>query len=715
MAEEVTEFKSKSDLYERELAAAKKELQSWQETGQRVVKRYLGGKTTGAGVADDGGVFNLFWSNINILKAALYAKQPRADVSRRHKDAMDDVARVGGLIIERILNLDMDSRASDFDSALRNAIEDRLVPGMGQLWLRYEPTFVNMPNPDYQAPQQAAPTAPPAMPPQAPPMGMPPQGMPPQGPPQPGMPPQGPPPQQPPPPPMTPAAPVPGPAGAPPPPELEVIGDEHVATDYVYWRDFLYSPCRTWRECRWVARGVWMTRGQLKAKFGEDLGSRVPLQNPRGVKNSTLPENDPWSKAQVWEIWSKEDRYVCWKVIGFDQLLGEQSDPLGLTDFFPCPKPLVSNVSTTAFIPKADYQMLRDQYVELDVISARIALLEDSIRVAGVYDKSSAQIQQLISNRVQNIMIPADNWAMFAERGGIKGAVDWFPLDMVISALDKLREVKGALKQDLYDLTGLSDIMRGATVASETATAQQLKAQYGSVRMQFMQGELAEFVQSALAIKAEIMAAHFQPETLIRRSLIDKTPDMQYVQPAIQLLRDKRMAIYSLAVDPDTMAMVDYAAEQEARTACITAVATFVQAVWPLAQAKPDATPFLLQILQWLLAGFKAGKQIEGVLDQAIGMMQQQPPQGQQQQQPDPRMVAAQADAQGTMMKAQADVKSTQMKTAAKIQSDRFKLVSDAKNKQMKTLGEAAMMGLPPEQSPGGAPPQAPPAAMPGP
>jgi hypothetical protein len=476
----------------------------------------------------------------------------------------------------------------------------------------------------------------------------------------------------------------------------------------VYWRDFLYSPCRTWRECRWVARGVWMTRSQLREKFGP-LGEQVPLQNPRGVKNSTLPENDPWSKAQVWEIWSKEDRYVCWKVIGFDRLLGEQSDPLGLTDFFPCPKPLVSNVSTTAFIPKADYQMLRDQYVELDVISSRIALLEDSIRVAGVYDKSSAQINQLISNRVQNIMIPADNWAMFAERGGIKGAVDWFPLDMIIGALDKLREVKNALKQDLYDLTGLSDIMRGATVASETATAQQLKAQYGSVRMQFMQGELAEFVQSALAIKAEIMAAHFQPETLIRRSLIDKTPDMQYAQPAIELLRDKRMAIYSLAVDPDTMAMVDYAAEQEARTACITAVATFVQAVWPLAQAKPDATPFLLQILQWLLAGFKAGKQIEGVLDQAIGMMQQQPPQGQQQK-PDPAMVSAQADAQGTMMKAQADVKSTQMKTVAKIQGDRMKLVADAKNRQAKALGEAAMMGLPQEPQA----PQAPP-AMPGP
>ena len=638
MAEEKKEFKNKSDLYERELSAAKKELERWQDTAQRVVKRYLGGKTTNANsVADDGGVFNLFWSNVNILKAALYAKQPRADVSRRHKDASDDIARVGGLMLERILNLDMDSRSSDFDSALRNVIEDRLVPGMGQMWLRYDPTFVKQTTEPVVDPRTGVTLA----------------------------------------------------EGG----EHEVIGDEHVATDYVYWRDFLYSPCRTWREVRWVARGVWMTRAQLKEKFGNDLGSKVPLQSPRGAKNASLPENDPWSKAQVWEIWSKDDRYVCWKVIGFDKLLGEQPDPLGLTDFFPCPKPLMANVTTSGFVPKADYQMLRDQYVELDVVTARISLLEDAIRVAGVYDKSSAQLQQLISNRIQNVMIPADNWALFAEKGGIKGAVDWFPLDQVISALDKLREVKRSLMADLYELTGLSDIMRGATVASETATAQQLKAQYGSVRMQYMQGELAEFVQTALTIKAEIMSAHFQSETLIRRSLIDKTPDAQYAEQAVELLRDKRMAIYSLAVDPDTMAMVDYAAEQEARTSCITAMGQFMQAVWPLVQQKPESTPFILQVMQWFLAGFKAGKQIEGVLDQAITMMsnqQQQPPP------PDPAEKKANADVKATMMKATADVKSTEMKTVAKIKGDQAKAASAARTKQMKTLSDAELVGAQP-------------------
>src|SRR5262245_3401164 len=236
-----SEYGSKSDLYERELRAAKKELDQFHTTGSRVVKRYLGQRAGGAGGAsldDSSGVFNLFWSNVSILKAALYAKQPKADVSRRHKDFMDDVARVAGLIIERILNFDMDSRASDFDSALRGAIEDRLIPGMGQIWLRYEPTFVNRTVDPVVDPETG-------------------QTMVEGG-------------------------------------EFETIGDEHVATDYVHWRDFLWSPARTWREVRWVARGVWMTRKQMADKFGKKLADQVPLISSR-MKGSVsdMPENDP--------------------------------------------------------------------------------------------------------------------------------------------------------------------------------------------------------------------------------------------------------------------------------------------------------------------------------------------------------------------------------------------------------------------------------------
>src|SRR4030095_4114539 len=175
-------------------------------------------------------------------------------------------------------------------------------------------------------------------------------------------------------------------------------------------------------------------------------------------------------------------------------MLGEAKDPLQLRGFFPCPIPLAANLTTGAFVPKSDYEMLRDQYVELNVLQNRIALLEDAIKVVGAYDKTASALGVML-NGTENAMIPVDQWAMFAEKGGIKGAVDWFPIDMVVQALEKLYVAKTRLVEDLRQLRGISDLMRGNTAASETATAQGPKAQFGSARMQPMQSPFAIFVQ----------------------------------------------------------------------------------------------------------------------------------------------------------------------------------------------------------------------------
>src|SRR4030095_274733 len=108
-------------------------------------------------------------------------------------------------------------------------------------------------------------------------------------------------------------------------------------------------------------------------------------------------------------------------------------------------------------------------------------------------------------------------------------------------------------------------LRRGTAGASERATAQRLKAQFGSARMQPMQSPFAIFVQQVLEIKAEIIAAHFQAETLKRKSLIEFSPEAPLADQAVQRLKDKRMSLYTLNVDPDQMAEVDQEAEQAKR------------------------------------------------------------------------------------------------------------------------------------------------------
>ncbi|MCK0399321.1 hypothetical protein MVT46_24440, partial [Salmonella sp. L-S2906] len=77
------------------------------------------------------------------------------------------------------------------------------------------------------------------------------------------------------------------------------------------------------------------------------------------------------------------------------------------------------------------------------------------------------------------------------------------------------------LISDVYEITGLSDIMRGSTNPNETLGAQTLKSQYGSVRVRDRQEELVRIARDTVRIAAEIMAENFQKRTFLEMSQLD--------------------------------------------------------------------------------------------------------------------------------------------------------------------------------------------------
>lgn len=556
-----------------ELEASQKELQPFQDKADKITRRYLDKRES---YQEDESRVNLFWSTTKVLLSLLYARPPRASVARSFLDAEDDQARVAGQVIQRLLNKSFDDNVSAWDAAVRQGIEDWLIVGMGQIWLRYEvETQVE------EIPAQVDPMT--------------------------GME-------------LVPAS------------TYERIVDEDAPVDYIYWRDFFYSPARTWDEVRWVARRVYMTRDQLVARFGEEIGKVVPLSSTKPKDNNdSQPSNDPWSKAQVFEIWNKEDKRVYWVAKGFDVVLDVKDDPLGLDSFFPCPKPLVANVTSSNFMPRADYIFAEDQFNELDEINTRITWLTRAAKIAGVYDKSAGDsVGRMFQQAAENQLIPVDNWAMFAENGGVKGKVDFAPIDQIVNCIERLRQYRQDKTVQIYEVLGISDVMRGSSRASETATAQQIKAQFGSTRIQLMQFYIAEWISNALRIKAEIISKHFQPETIITRSNILRTPDAQVAPAAVQLIKDEQLAEYRISVEADSMAALDWAAERDAAVQFMQGLGAFISQVSPMAQAVPGAAPYLLRLLQWSVSKFRVSGEIEGVLDQAISAMQNQqmqPPQ----------------------------------------------------------------------------------------
>ena len=83
-------------------------------------------------------------------------------------------------------------------------------------------------------------------------------------------------------------------------------------------------------------------------------------------------------------------------------------------------------------------------------------------------------------------MIPVSNMAAF----GNGDPIVWMPIEEIAGTIAGLIEMRRQVIDDVYQIVGLSDIMRGSTEAEETLGAQQLKSQYGSIRIRDKQYEL---------------------------------------------------------------------------------------------------------------------------------------------------------------------------------------------------------------------------------
>lgn len=604
--------------WQAELKAARASVEKWHEQGAKINKRFRDERES----RDNGDTrWNLFTSTVETKLATLYGQTPKVSVSRRFSDAADDAARVAATMLERALNSDIEKDSDTFAQALQYALEDRLLPGLGLVRVRYVAEFETVP----PVPAQVDP--------------------------------------------------VTGMVLAPEVPATERKTYECVETDYVHWRDFLWSPSRVWHEARWIAFRAEMSRAELVRRFGEEVGRAVPLnaKGRAGEDDGTEKKPTPWDRAEVWEVWDKETRTVYWYVEGYPAILDSKPDPLGLQGFWPCPRPLLANVTTSTTVPRPDFVLAQDFYDEIDLVSTRITLLERAIRVAGVYDKSNDGVKRLLSETGQNELIPVDNWAAFAEKGAMRGAVDWLPLEQVSTALTALRDYRRELVDALYQVTGMADVMRGASDPRETAAAQGIKARFGSVRLQRLQDEVARFASDVQRLKAEIISKHYDAATLVAASNVERTPDAPLAGQAVELVKS-RLAEYRVEVKPEAVSLTDFAALKAERLEVIGGISTFLQAAAPLAQAVPGSMPYLLQILQWSVAGLKGGSGIESVLDQAIAAAQKAPPPGQDgQQQPDGKLLAQQLKGQQELAKVQAESQARMQEIAAEVQADEMR------------------------------------------
>ncbi|MBY3249834.1 hypothetical protein [Rhizobium laguerreae] len=659
--------------WQQEIERAQRYFKSWVDRCTKIEKIYLQQNDQQSAKRR----FPMLWANISVLQPAVYARVPQPVVERRFKDSQP-VARMASELVER--NLAFTADDADLDSLMRAVRDDFLLCARGTVWLRYEADFEPL---DIGVEPSNAP-----------------------------------------------ALDMQGADGS---PTAEQITDERVCMDYVHWSDFLHSPARRWKDVTWVARRVPMTDEEFDKRFPEGRASLAAngAGSNHGTNRTERAQNE--GKTNVWEIWCKTEDSTVWIADGCPTALEVSEPPLKLKGFWPCPRPAFGTLSTSSLIPVPDYVYYQGQCDEIDLLTKRINKLTDQLRLKIFYPSGDGSVSPAIEKAMRpendTVMVPIPEWSAFTDKGG-SNAIVTLPIDDVQKVIVACIEARKQLIEDVYQITGISDIVRGDTQASETATAQRIKSQWGSIRIRDRQSELARFARDIVALAGEIICDQFQPETLMLVSGIQlptmqqkqmaqmqmqqaqmgaqqaamraqqmgqpappaqppqMPPEVQKMmeQPTIdevtQLLRNDSIRGFRIDIETDSTIEPDEDAEKQRRMEFVQMVGGFMQQAGAIAQQTPMLVPVMVETLLFAARGFRAGRQLENTLEQVGAQLAQTATAPKPPPEPTPEQMidlkTTQVKAQAEAMKAQTGLAQAQIEQRTTIEQARSDMAARA-------------------------------------
>jgi hypothetical protein len=550
--------------------------------------------------------FNILFSNTAILSPALYGNLPRPVVQRRFKDD-DPIGKAASEAATRMLSFLLDTNSEeydDFDAVTKETVLDACLPGRGLAEFCYEGETAQVP-----VPGQAEPS--------------------------------------------------------------EQLVHECVYAEHMVWNRFVHGYAKKWQDVPWLAFELYFDKPAAEKQFGavkaKDL-KYVPEGDAEKDEKDSSEKDSNRKVARVYKVWDKGSRRLLFIAQDQDDYLKVEDDPYKLTGFFPCPKPLRLVHKSGNLLPSPLYALYKNQAEELNRLTTRINALIKMCKVRGVFDGTLGDEIKKVLDADDGELIPTDQASTLAREGGLEKHIWLMPLDKVVATIQQLYMSRQQCKAVIYEITGISDIMRGDTQASETLGAQKLKSQYGSLRLKDLQGEVERYVRDCLRIMLEIAAQMFSPETWMKATGLPYLTDeqamqaqaamqaaaQQYAMTAAQaqqsgqpappppqppqlppkwsdvlgVLKDDLQREYK--IDVETNSTIDPSATEQRQNLAemINAIAQFLNGVGPLVQEGALPLDAAKGILLGIVRQYEMGSEVEDYIRQ----MQMPAP---QQQQPD--------------------------------------------------------------------------------
>jgi hypothetical protein len=532
--------------------------------------------------------FNILHSNVETIVPATYNSTPSPDIRRRFNDN-DPVAKAVADVLERAITVQIDDGA--LDSEMEGVAQSAFLTGRGVLRVRI---FTDDADPLNDAVEDTAEAESQNEEGEEPGIGH-----------------------------NQPTA---------PPPQ----GDQRLTFEAVSWRDFRFGPAKRWRDVPWVAFRQIVTQEQIDAWEKDEA---VRAQNLTNIATSGGGE-DKDGDVEIWEVWCKATKEVYFLKALDGLVYNKMSDPLGLNGFFPCVRPVQPVEIVGKLQPMCPFTAYQELADELEIVTKRIKKIVAGIVVrggaaAGETMKEISKIAELGDNEIAEIR----GVEAMAQQGGLDKAITWWPIEKAIQALQALAVHRDTIKAQIYEITGISDIVRGASNAQETARAQEIKSQWGSLRIQKMQRLLERCVRDMFVISVELISTQFYPENLQRMTGIQITPEMQAV------LSDKVTQFYRINVESESTIKADMTKSRGEMAQFMQGTAQFIQAVAPMAQSGQFPKEIVMEIYSAFARSFKLGKSAEDALAQLSSQAQQAQQQPPEPPPPDPAIEKAKAQA----------------------------------------------------------------------
>ena len=380
---------------------------------------------------------------------------------------------------------------------------------------------------------------------------------------------------------------------------------EQVDTVYVSPLNFLTDTdnVNVWEDVTWVARKAYLSLDNIAQDFSEKIAEYL---------SDRYSANSSFTAYEIWDKNSKQIYYLCLEYpVDF---LAVYEDTLHLSGFFPCPKPIMATLTNDGIIPVPDYIEVKSLLDELDGVNNRMRLTMQALKVSGCYDNSFPELANILDKDVTLISI--SDFEKLKDAGGLRGIIDFAPIEQYVLALQTLAERRKTIIDAIYEVTGVSDIMRGSSQATDTATAVKQKTNFGTLRNQDRQNEMQRFLKELLSIKAEIICEQFSPEFLASFLTIDERQNMDVVLQAVKLLKNEKLR--TMSIDLETDGSFNREADEERTLLVLKEINEMINCAFGLVSQQPALLPLYRQMIESAVANIPSARQFDVVMETAF-------------------------------------------------------------------------------------------------